>query len=83
MKPRKTRNTRTNDVDRPSRALFRQVSAEWADGQLQDGAGQPFRTGAYASANPGDYAGSAPAMLAEAVDRLATAYHALTGNPVP
>ena len=59
------------------------VAATWADGALKDGTGTPFSTGAYSPANPGDWAGSTPAMVAEAVDRLAAAYHALTGNPVP
>ncbi|MCG3149831.1 MAG: hypothetical protein PCFJNLEI_03296 [Verrucomicrobiae bacterium] len=49
------------------------VAATWADGTLKDGAGNAFSTGAYSPGNPGHWAGSPPATMAEAIDRLAAA----------
>lgn len=37
----------------------------------------------YDPETPSDWGGSPPSQKAAALDRLASAYHALTGNPVP
>ena len=59
------------------------VAAGWGDGVLRDGTGNAFLSaGTPAPGNPADWANAVPA-LPEAVSRLAAAYHALTGNPVP
>ena len=68
--------------------LVREVEG-WLDvlgrlrGDLRNAADEPFITAGYAPANPGQWADPAPATLAESNDRLAAAYYALTGNPVP
>ena len=61
----------------------RTVAAKWADGTLRDGAGNAFITGVYSPANPGHWAGSPPATLAEAINRLAAAVSNNGATPVP
>ena len=61
----------------------RTIAATWADGTLRDGAGNAFITGAYSSVNPGYWAGTPPASLAEAMDRLAAAVSGNGATPVP
>jgi len=60
-----------------------QTVASWATGTLKDGAGNAFSTGAYSPANPGHWAGSPPATLAGAMDRLAAAVSGNGATPVP
>ena len=60
----------------------RTIAATWADGTLRDGAGNAFSTGAYSPANPGHWAGTPPATLAEAMDRLAAAVSGNGATPV-
>ncbi|MCG3148477.1 MAG: hypothetical protein PCFJNLEI_01921 [Verrucomicrobiae bacterium] len=59
------------------------VAATWADGILKDGSGTSFQTGAYSPANPGHWAGSPPATVAEALDRLAAVVSNAGANPIP
>ena len=59
------------------------VAATWADGALKDGAGNAFSTGAYSPANAGHWAGSAPATLAAALDRLADVVSNAGATPIP
>ena len=59
------------------------VAAGWADGVLRDGAGNAFSTGAYTPANSGHWAGTPPATVAEAIDRLAAAVSNTGTTPVP
>ncbi|MCG3148056.1 MAG: hypothetical protein PCFJNLEI_01498 [Verrucomicrobiae bacterium] len=59
------------------------VVATWADGILKDGSGTSFSTGAYSPANPGHWAGSPPATVAEALDRLAAVVSNAGANPIP
>ena len=69
------------------------VTADWSSAPLKDGNGNPFvtgtpwrnegyLTGAYSPANPGHWAGSPPATLAEAIDRLAAAVSNNGANPI-
>ena len=59
------------------------VAAGWADGVLRDGTGNAFLTGAYSPANPGHWAGTPPATVTEALDRLAAAVSNTGTTPVP
>jgi len=52
-------------------------------GALKDGAGNAFSTGAYSPANAGHWAGSAPATLAAALDRLADVVSNAGATPIP
>ena len=61
----------------------RTIAATWADGTLRDGAGNAFSTGAYSPANPGNWAGTPPATLAEMGDRLAAMLSNSGANPIP
>jgi len=58
------------------------VAAGWADGVLRDGAGNAFSTGAYSPANPGHWAGTPPATVTEALDRLAALVSGNGATPV-
>ena len=60
----------------------RTIAATWADGTLRDGAGNAYSTGAYSPANPGYWAGTPPATLAAAMDRLAAAVSGNGATPV-
>ena len=70
------------------------VTADWSSAPLKDGngnqfvTGTPWRnegylTGAYNPANPGHWAGTPPATLAEAIDRLAAAVSNGGTTPIP
>ena len=61
----------------------RTIAATWVDGTLRDGAGNAFSTGAYSPANPGNWAGTPPATLAEMGDRLAAMLSNSGANPIP
>ena len=69
------------------------VTADWSSVPLKDGSGNPFvtgtpwrnegyLTGAYNPANPSHWAGSPPATIAEAIDRLAAAVSNNGANPI-
>jgi len=60
-----------------------QTVASWATGTLKDGAGNAFITGAYSPANAGHWAGTPPATVAEAMDRLAALASNSGATPVP
>ena len=60
-----------------------QTVASWATGTLKDASGNAFSTGAYSPANAGHWAGTPPATLAEALDRIAAAVSGNGATPVP